>query len=684
MRDEPLRAGPAPQQDTGAAPGNWRLGVGLLILLLVALCVKPLSEMFSSASVKMARGLVESTTAAPMAQTRGGQVGGRFGYVEEGIVMSERDEAAAGVMPPSSAARSLADPAEMQQQRWQRPMAPAAGDAKEPMTAKKQNNEVPSDSESAMEDHNTAEFDQPGAPVRPKPSERERKDLLDSLGKAKEERQAARPMRFLPRSLYFENTYLGGVAAAIERQRRLDEAWGTSAPYQHADLGNQAFDTPPTDGLGLTVALDRSWQERAGTVLLQVGIRGSERYGWRRPPLDVAAVIDPSVLLSAPAAVERAVLALVRQLGPQDKLGLVLASSPPQVLAMPQRLRDIRTGLAEHIEQLGTHGNRAPSAALAEAMVLAGAQLAGAAGGGVPGTRTVILLTGLPDPSAIEQGRAAAHQLALEGVVTSVLQLAGGPQHSSWWTIADAGQGNYHRLDSNAALADAVDSLVASELSSLARVVARLVRVNIRLARGVHALRILGSRQLTEEEVQDVKAREQATDRQLAATLGVTADRGDDDDGLQTVIPYFYGGDSHVILVELYIEQPGAVADVSLRYKDMVRLGNAEVHASAMLSATPRADSMQQREVLRNAQQFNLASSLRQAAALLARGQAAAARRTLEEARDSLELSSQSRTLVAELMTMVDRDQRYQLLSEVFTLAADRLVGQPVATTHRH
>ncbi|MBU0550190.1 VWA domain-containing protein [Myxococcota bacterium] len=410
----------------------------------------------------------------------------------------------------------------------------------------------------------------------------------------------APPRRFLPRMFYFENTYLGGDAAHLERLRRLEVALAAAGlPIEGAlgALGAQPFDPPEAGGLALSATLAQGYVDRPQRVLLQVGLQGSQRFGWRRPPLDLILILDAVT----PDEVEQGLKALLSQLDARDRLGVI--SAEPQVhawagLATPE---EIRAAMIERLRPM----RPGDAGALAAAMRLAGEQLqAAGAGGRVPGTQTVLLLTGSGEPARVRVAQRAAHQLNLQGVVTSVLSLAG--REDRWWEVAAAGHGNLHRATD----AEGIGAGVRAEIESLSRVIARLLRVNVRLAKGVKAIRVLGSRVLAQEEVKRVKAREVATDRRLSETMGVAANRGEDDDGVQTVIPYFYGGDAHVILIELWVEQPGAVADVTLKYKDMVLMRNATARASVHISALPSLRSPGARVVLDNARGFELAEQL--------------------------------------------------------------------------
>lgn len=342
---------------------------------------------------------------------------------------------------------------------------------------------------------------------------------------------ATRPERFLPRMCYFENTYLGGNAAYQEQLRRVQTALGHTRPLRLARLDAQAFDAPLDAGMALTASLDTTGLQQPGRVVLQVGLQGSQRYGWRRPPLDVVLVIDgPAAHATRPA-----IDALLGALGPRDRLGVIRAGEAP--LTAVTGMRAARDALLDVPAYPGGGG----SAALQTAMDRAGRLLRAAAGQSarIPGSQTVILLTQGQQDHA-RRATQAAHALQTQGAVVSVIDLSADTQ-AEWWAVANAGHGNFHRTP----LAD-LNTAVDAELASLAKVVARLLRVNVRLGPQAEGIRVIGSRVLEQAEVKAVKAREEATDRNLSKTMGLKADRGADDDGIQTVIPYFYGGDSQV------------------------------------------------------------------------------------------------------------------------------------------
>lgn len=485
------------------------------------------------------------------------------------------------------------------------------------------------------------------------------------------------PATTLPRMFYFENTYLGGSAAYAERLRRLERALSNeNRPYEIVKAEEQPIDAPRTEGLALTASVDTTHFERARRVFLQVGLRGSSRYGWRRPPLDVVLVVDQPAFARGPAFVTGFVVDLLRQLGPADRLGIVLAGQSAPTFLELSRIDTAQQHLANRIDALA-----GPTSAgvrdLADAMRKAGLMLEAASDdeATVPGTKTLFVLSGEHDQGRIAEAAAAAHELTVQGCVTSVFALDA--ERSEWWQVANAGYGNLHRI-TEGAFAPAL----SEEMQSLARVVARLVRVNVRLGKDTRAIRVLGTRVLEQREVEEVKAREKATDINLSKSLGITSDRGEDDDGIQTVIPYFYGDDSHIVLIELWVEGPGTVADVTLRYKDMVNLDNATARTSVRLGTRPQPPTGEQLLIARNVRGFELAENLQKASDAVYRNDLGTAVKNLGAAEamatDTNMLDVQA---VEGLKAMVERGDwqndatRRATLQETLLISGQRRVG---------
>jgi Ca-activated chloride channel family protein len=195
--------------------------------------------------------------------------------------------------------------------------------------------------------------------------------------------------------------------------------------------------------------------------------------------------------------------------------------------------------------------------------------------------------------------------------------------------VALAGQGSRRRLESRSEAA----SLVDQQLASAARVVARAVRLRIRLAPGVRLVEVVGSRPLAEPQAQRVREAERSIDLRLSRNLGIEADRGEDEDGIQIVIPSFQAADAHAILLDVVAPGPGPIAEVTARYKDIVALRNGVARASLRLEDGIRTEGPLERNVFRNRLALRLSRTLERAGERLRAGDPAEAVRVLEEAR---------------------------------------------------
>lgn len=473
------------------------------------------------------------------------------------------------------------------------------------------------------------------APDQPADRTAEINDMPEPAAAPAEQQAAAKPQTFLPRTCYFRNTYLGGNAVHRERLRRLDEHFSDSQrPYRLTDDEPALQDPPERAAIALSARLSRRSLAKPGPVYLHINLRGSDRYGWRRPPLDVMVVVERMALARSKDDVDDALRHLASTLGPQDRLAVILAGarlatdSVWRTLAEPDSMRHTRSNIARALAEPTPRPHRLTNA-IANAMQQAGARLDALAANTrrVPGTKVVLVLARTRNATRIQAAANAAHRLTVAGTVTSVLSLRG-QKSGDWWQVANAGHGQFHRVEPGQSKA-AIDD----ELSALGRVVARLLRVNIRLGKHTHAVRILGSEVLQAAEIKQVKQREKAVDQALNASLGVVSDRGADDDGIQSVMPYFLGGDSHSIIVELWVDKPGPVADITLKYKDLVQLGNQTARTSVALDSRPRTDSTAERNILATVHATEVAVSLRAAAAVARTGELHQARLLLQKTR---------------------------------------------------
>jgi Ca-activated chloride channel family protein len=163
------------------------------------------------------------------------------------------------------------------------------------------------------------------------------------------------------------------------------------------------------------------------------------------------------------------------------------------------------------------------------------------------------------------------------------------------------------------------------------------VRLRIQLKPGVRLVNVVGSYRLDQLDAERVREAEQSIDARLSRTWGIQADRGADEDGIQIVIPGMAASENHVVLLDVVVDGPGAIADVQVRYKDLVQMRNGVVRASLSLpdaSATRNARGPLERNVLKNLLALETAAAARRGAHGLAIGDPGTAHIELSNARD--------------------------------------------------
>lgn len=442
------------------------------------------------------------------------------------------------------------------------------------------------------------------------------------------ERERAEGLAFVPASGHWATTYVPGDPAVRALRSRLH---GTPALAlaERADQGDLALDPPSSGALALSVSADRAAVAGRSRVLLSVGLRGAAVRAGRRPTLEAQVVIDARAGLDAEAQARvRALLtALSRRRQGSDRVGVIVAG-PHGGELLP--LGSLRFGeLTVALRRLAGESD-APPMSLEEAVRAAVASVGQLDDASSPlGSALVLVVSPSLDEADARAIEPAVHAGALAGVTTTALATSDAASLAALDRVAIAGQGRRRVLGS----IDGADALVQSEVEAVSRVVARAVRLRVRLAPGVSLVDVIGSRRLDALETQRVREAERAVDRELARRLGITSDRDDDEDGVQIVVPAFYAGDQHAVLLDLVVPGPGPVADVSLRWKDLVRVGNGSASERLTLASGSRPRGPRERQVLGQLVAHELATALREAAASLDRGDAEGARARLDAAR---------------------------------------------------
>jgi Ca-activated chloride channel family protein len=398
---------------------------------------------------------------------------------------------------------------------------------------------------------------------------------------------------------YWANTYIPGDPAIRLLQARLKSGKGRAdLVEQTVRQVRQPFDAPRDAALAVYLQADRTAIQGPTRMRLQVGLKGAERQGGRRPAMNVGLVLDMRSLAKDGTGprIRALVDAMARSRQPGDRFSLTVAGPGGGLVVPPEAFRHgpLSVALARLFETSRRGG--APGVALPEAVLLATESVRNAVG----------------------------------GIPLSVVSLGGGADPDDIDRLVAAGQGARRVLHS----AEAADALVDRELHASSRAVARALRLRIRLAPGVKLIEVLGSRRLEAPQAQRVRQAEQAIDRRLARNFGIQADRSEDEEGIQIVIPSFYAGDSHVVLLDVVVERPGPVADVTLRYKDLAFLKNGVAEAGLTIRGGTGARDPLALNVLKNLVAWELSRQSRSVGRLLEAGALDQARFVLAALRD--------------------------------------------------
>lgn len=392
-----------------------------------------------------------------------------------------------------------------------------------------------------------------------------------------ESRDRVEGIAFQPATGYWSNTYVPGDPVIRLAMTRLEAAGTTPAARLATSVRAPAplFDPPRKAAMALDLSSDRDGVEGPTRTLVQVGLRATDRDRGRRPALDVALVLDlVSEVDGETVARLRALLeASLAAAEPGDRFSVAFAGRDVEGI-VPEAFRHGAVMVAlDDALRAPTHTFGSP---VASAVSRAVAALT-ARGEGALGASSIIVISARPAPETGLEG--AAHAGALEGVGLSVVLLGDAVDRAAHSAVALAGQGSLRQLVEPSEAA----SLIARELAAASRIVARALRLNIRLAPDVELVDVIGAERLDARRTARAKAAEAAIDRQVADSLGIRADRGDDDAGIQILIPAFHAGDHHVILLDVVAPGPGRIADASLVYKDLVRARNGKTQARLKL-----------------------------------------------------------------------------------------------------
>jgi len=448
-----------------------------------------------------------------------------------------------------------------------------------------------------------------------------------------EERAALQNVAFQDPAGYWSNTYVPGDARMRLFQSRL-VAWDRSAmatpPHDAAAPPMQPFDAPRNAALAVYVNADRAAIEGPQRMLVQVGLKGSARVGGARPAMNVAVVLDlrgePGADVAASMRALAVAFAQARQTG--DRFRLIVAGRPGGVVVAPDAFKYGPVTVA--FDRLFAGTASGDTLDLSSAVAAAFQAVCNGNDPDAPfGSGAVVLVTGQSFGATTGALADFAHQGAVAGIPLTAVGVGPDVAAAELDTLALAGQGRRRVFDAHTEAARLVDE----ELYAASNTVARAVRLRIRLAPGVKLVDVIGSRRLDDAQAERVREAERSLDLRLAQHLGIESDRGKDEDGIQVVIPAFQAGDGHAILLDVVAPGPGAVVDVSVRYKDVAFLRNGVARASLTLPAGQRAAGPLERNVLKNLLALRLSLALQGAGDAVAAGDLAGAGAAIEDAR---------------------------------------------------
>lgn len=439
-------------------------------------------------------------------------------------------------------------------------------------------------------------------------------------------------------NMYVSSNYLGGSGAKDRLEKLISEGVLVEGKRVRLEAFSrnyaQAFPIPSRTSLGVTADPERTKiVEQGGRTFLQIGLQASKGEAPRRPDLNVALVIDVSGSMGDEGKMEfakRAALRLVDGLREQDVLSVVAFDGTARVVVPAQRVRnagDIKRKIQALAPGSDTNIFDGLQLGYQEARKFAHRD----------GVNLAILLSdgevtsGINDPATFQR---LAAKSADADIQTTSVGLGVSFNEDLMLSIAREGKGNYHFIKDGAD----TEKVFKKELDELTHVVARAVKLRIKLADGVGLVRVLGSQVLNDTQAKQVRAEEQKIDRKVLDELGIAANRKKaDEPGIKMLIPNFYRGDNHVVMLEIEVPKgrgPRAIAEVFLKYKDLPHRANREEKVAVRMQYTPDRSQMVasiNKNVKKNLLGFQTGEALMQAAALIDQGRTSEAVKLLDE-----------------------------------------------------
>ena len=442
---------------------------------------------------------------------------------------------------------------------------------------------------------------------------------------------------------FYENTYQGGSGGRDRIEDLIANGvvvGGKSIPLDAlASDYRQPFPIPFDRALSLEAATSfRALEARGGRTVLQVGLQGMQTETPRRPPLRLSLVVDVSGSMKKEdrmTKVQDSLNMLVGKLTTEDQISIVAFESTAKIVCQmgPANRPEVKTAIDGLIAGGGTN-------------IYDGLQYGYSQMALLPKTDEgfkVVLLFSDGEVTAGEQDPLKFEDLTRSAFASKIATTTFGVglsfNEELMMNISVSGKGNYHFLKD----ALAAEKAISGELEDYTHVVASDVLMRVKLASGVKLIRVYGAKELDDAATAKVKADEELLDDRARKDAGIAENRSkDDEEGIKTLIPQFYLGDAHIVLME--VEVPAGtgvrpVADVFLKYKDLIFTRNGTEKETVTIETAPTADAQIRSldsSVKKNILGFETGETLVEAANFLRTGQTLDAAKKLDEQRELL------------------------------------------------
>ncbi len=207
-----------------------------------------------------------------------------------------------------------------------------------------------------------------------------------------------------------------------------------------------------------------------------------------RPPLNVAVVIDQSSSMRGDKLqqAKTATHSVIDKLGAKDVFSLISYSDEAKVLVPSEPIGDRKSFLRKHVNKLEANGYTA----LYAGVEMGGEQVAEWADENNI-SRVILLSDGQANRGPTSNGEISqlGVKLAGKGISVTTIGLGDGFNEQLMAALANASDANYYYV----ADVEDLDEIFRSELGELQSIVARDLKIEIQLPKGVRPIRFIGS-----------------------------------------------------------------------------------------------------------------------------------------------------------------------------------------------